>query len=180
MIPTVDQCFELMGKYGMLENIKAHSIMVERVASVIAMEIKKAGIDISMSMITAGALIHDIGKTSCLNTRDDHAAKGSDICVMNHFEEIAEIVKEHVILETFDSQGDVNEKEIIYYADKRINHDKVVSIDERLEDILIRYAKGNERLERLIKENFAQCREVEKKLFAVLSFMPDDLAGMIG
>jgi uncharacterized protein len=179
MIPTVDQCFELMEKYGMLENIKSHSIMVEKVANVIAREIIKSGTEISMSMITAGALMHDIGKTLCLNTRADHAAKGSEICIVNHLEEIAEIVKEHVIIEGFDPEADVNETEIIYYADKRINHDKLVSLDERLKYLLIRYAKGNKNIEGLIKENFVQCRKVEKKIFALLSFRPEDLAGMI-
>jgi len=179
MIPTVDQCFELMEKYGMLENIKAHSIMVEKVAKVIAREIIKTGVNVSMARITAGALMHDIGKTPCLNTRDDHAAMGSDICIMNHFEEIAEIVRKHVIIEGFDPEADVNETEIIYYADKRINHDKLVNLDERLEHLLIRYAKGNKHIEDLIEENFIQCREVEKKIFALLSFRPEDLAGMI-
>jgi putative nucleotidyltransferase with HDIG domain len=179
MIPTVDQCFELMERYGMLENIKAHSIMVEKVANVIAREIRKTGTDISMTMITAGALMHDIGKTPCLNTRADHAAKGSEICIMNHLEEIAEIVKEHVIIEGFDPDGDVNEKEIIYYADKRINHDKLVTLDERLEYLLIRYARGNKRIEDLIEDNFIQCRKVEKKLFNQLRFKPEDLVDMI-
>ena len=36
MIPSVQQCFELMAKYEMLGNIKAHSIMVERIVSLIA------------------------------------------------------------------------------------------------------------------------------------------------
>ena len=179
MIPTIDQCFELMERYGMLENIKAHSIMVEKVANIIAREIMKTGADISMSMITAGALMHDIGKTPCLNTRADHAAKGSEICMLNHLEEIAEIVKEHVIIEGFDPEGEVNEKEIIYYADKRINHDKLVSLEKRLDYLLIRYARGNKRIEGLIEENFIQCRRVEKKIFNLLSFRPEDLVYMI-
>lgn len=179
MIPTVDQCYELMKKYGMLENIKAHSIMVEKVAHFIALEIRKTGIDISMDKVTAGALMHDIGKTPCLNTRENHAEMGSEICVMNHLDEIAESVREHVILDGFDSDGDVNEKEIIYYADKRVNHDKVVSLDERLKYLLIRYANGNKQREDLIEGNFIQCRKVEKKLFALLSFKPEDLAGMV-
>jgi uncharacterized protein len=179
MIPTVDQCLELMKKYDMLENIKAHSIMVEKVARIIALEIIKAGTNVSIEMITAGALMHDIGKTSCLNTRDDHAEKGSEICIRNSFKEIAEIVREHVILESFDPSGIVNEKEIVYYADKRINHDMIVSLDERLEHLLIRYAMGNKRIEGLIEENFILCKKVEKKLFKLLSFRPEDLAGII-
>lgn len=163
----------------MLENIKAHSIMVEKVANVLAREIIKAGTVVSMPMITAGALMHDIAKTPCLNTRQDHALMGSEICIMNHFEEIAGIVRGHVIIDGFDPETEVNETEIIYYADKRINHDKLVSIEERLEYLLIRYANGNRRIEGLIEENFVQCRKVEKKIFALLSFRPEDLSGMI-
>jgi uncharacterized protein len=179
MIPTVGQCFELMERYGMLENIKAHSIMVEKVANLIAREVIKTGVNISMDLITAGALMHDIAKTSCLNTRNNHALIGSEICVSNHFEEIAGIVREHVIIEGFDSESVVNETEIIYYADKRINHDKLVSLEERLEYLLIRYAKGNKRIEELIEENFVRCRKVEKKIFSYLSFRPGDLADMV-
>lgn len=179
MIPTVEQCYEMMERYGMLENIKAHSIMVEKVASFLGMELKKAGRDVSLSKIAAGALLHDIAKTQSLCTREDHAAKGSEICVINNFTEISEIVAEHVILKGFDPRGNITEKEIIYYADKRINHDKIVSLDERMEDLFFRYAKGNQRMEGLIEENFAQCRRVENKLFAKMRFRPEGLAEML-
>jgi uncharacterized protein len=175
MIPTTNQCYEMMEKYGMLENIKAHSIMVEKAAAVIAGEVKKNGVNISLSKVAAGALMHDIGKTLCLNTREDHAAKGSEICATNNFEEISDIVREHVILKKFDADGEITEKEIIYYADKRVEHDKIVSLEERMEDLFIRYANGNHRMEDLIEENFTLCREVEKKLFAKMSFIPDSL-----
>jgi len=176
MIPTVEQCYEMMETYGMLENIKAHSIMVEKVASLLGMELKKAGRDVSLSKIAAGALLHDIAKTQSLSNREDHAAKGSEICIANHFEEIADIVREHVIMRSFDSDGEVTEKEVIYYSDKRINHDKLVSLDERMRQLFIRYAQGNKRMENLIEENFILCKKVEKKLFSLLSFTPEDLA----
>jgi uncharacterized protein len=179
MIPTAEQCYELMERYGMLDNIRAHSIMVEKIANLLAREIEKRGEKISLIKITAGALMHDIGKTPCLNTRDDHAAWGSEICNLNHLEEISSIVGEHVILKNFDPEGAVSEAEIVYYADKRINHDKVVTIDERLKDLLVRYGKGNKRIETSIEKNFEQCRMVEKKLFSILSFRPEDLAEMI-
>jgi uncharacterized protein len=176
MIPTIEQCYAVMEAYGMLENIKAHSIMVEKVASFLGMELKKAGRDVSLSKIAAGALLHDIAKTQSLSTREDHAARGSEICVANHFEEIAEIVREHVIMRSFDSEGEVTEKEVIYYSDKRINHDKLVSLDERMQNLFIRYAKGNKRMENLIEENFILCKKVEKKLFNLFNFTPEDLA----
>ena len=63
MIPSVEECYKLMDKYGMLDNIKAHSAIVEKVAAIIAKGLIEAGSDLSLEKVTAGALMHDIGKT---------------------------------------------------------------------------------------------------------------------
>ena len=180
MIPSAEECIELMDKYEMLDNIRAHSFVVEKVANMIARGNIDAGCDISIEKVTAGSLMHDIGKTLCLNTKDDHAAKGKEICIENNFNEIADIVDEHIRLKSYKPEEDIRVKEIVYYADKRVNHDKIVSLDERLEYLLTRYAGGNKKISHLIIMNFNECKEVEKKLFARLDFRPDELSGIIG
>jgi len=179
MIPSVEDCFELMEKYGMLENIKAHSIIVEKLANIIAKGLREAGADISLEKVTAGALMHDIGKTPCLDSGGNHAVIGAEICLKNHLDEISDIVGEHVRLKNYRLNKEINEKEIVYYADKRVNHDSVVSLEERLEYILIHYGRNREPLCQLIRENFNLSKDVEKKLFANLNFMPEDLAHMM-
>ena len=179
MIPSAEECFQYMEQYGMLENIKAHSIVVEKIATLIARELREAGEDISLEIVTAGALMHDIGKTLCLNTKEDHAAVGKEICLKHNLNEISHIVEEHVTLKDYDPTRAICEKEIIYYADKRVNHDMVVSLEDRLKYIFERYGRNREYLYPLIKKNFDQCKEVEKKLFAKLSFTPEDIAGMV-
>jgi len=179
MIPSVQQCFALMTKYDMLENIKAHSIMVERIASLMAHGLQEAGESLSLDKVTAGALMHDIAKTQSLKTKEDHSAKGYEICLQNHLDEIADIVAEHVVLKAFIKEGPVLEKEIVYYADKRVNHDKIVSLEERLAYLIRQYGKGDERLIRRMGKNFDLCKQVESKLFAKLHFAPGDVAGMI-
>lgn len=163
----------------MLGNIRSHSMVVEKIAGVIAKGLNEAGMEISLERVVAGALMHDIGKTLCLNTREDHAVKGMEICLQHNFDEIAEIVGEHISLMSYSPDESINEKEIIYYADKRVNHDKVVSLDERLDYLIVRYARNQDRLTKLIRANFDLCREVEAKLFEHLNFRPEDLAGMI-
>jgi len=101
MIPTVEQCFEYMEKYEMLENIRAHSIVVEKVANLIARALRDVGVDVVIKKITAGALLHDIGKTLSLKTGGDHAAKGEEICYENQLDEIADIVGEHVRFKSY-------------------------------------------------------------------------------
>jgi uncharacterized protein len=179
MIPTVRECFVLMVKYGMLDNIKAHSIMVEKVATLLAQNLADAGEKLRLDVVTAGALIHDIGKTICLNSSEDHAKKGKEICIENQLHEIADIVAEHIILAEYDPNYPVREKELVYYADKRVNHDKIVSLEERVEYLLTRYGRNQEWIHQRIRDNFKQCKEVEKKIFSKLSFKPGELDQLI-
>ncbi|MBN2123866.1 MAG: HD domain-containing protein [Deltaproteobacteria bacterium] len=164
----------------MLENIRAHSIMVEKVAGLIGRGLLEAGCVLSLKMISAGALMHDIAKTPCLSSGGDHAAMGRDICLENHLDEIADIVAEHVVLKDDGAEGGIREKEIVYYADKRVTHDQVVSLEERLDYLLERYAKGKEQIVPLIMANFNHCKEVEAKIFAGLPFDPEDVSRLIG
>jgi uncharacterized protein len=175
MIPSIAQCFSLMEQYGMLENIKAHSMVVEKVASLLARGLRQAGQAVVLEKVSAGALLHDIAKTECLRTKEDHAKKGKEICLNHQLYEIADIVAEHIVLADFDSNHRVREKEIVYYADKRVNHDAVVSLDERLEYLLDHYGRNEKPLCDLIRKNFRVCKKVERKIFSLLSFHPEDI-----
>jgi putative nucleotidyltransferase with HDIG domain len=168
-----------MDRYGMLEHIRDHSIVVEKVASLIARGLVEAGESLSLRKVTAGALLHDIAKTPCLGTGQDHAAKGEEICLQNRLDEIADIVGEHVHLRGYSLTSPVVEKEIVYYADKRVNHNRVVSLEERLNYLIDRYGGDEREIHRLIRDNFELCKALEKKLFAKLAFAPDALPDLV-
>ena len=178
MIPTVNQCFELMDEYEMLDNIKAHSIMVARVAELITRHIRQNPFDLSMELVIAGSLLHDIAKTPCLNSACRHDREGEKIVLRHGFHELAEIVAEHVVLQKT-KPGIISEKQIVYYADKRINHDQVVSLDARLAYIMDRYGRDNEYRHKAIMENFIKCRQLEAEIFDRLDFKPGNVAGLI-
>jgi len=178
-IPDINECLDLMQQYQMLPNIKDHSIVVARVAEIITSGLIKTGHDISLEMVIAGALLHDIGKTSCLDNDDDHAVKGFEICIAHDLNEIADIIAEHVILKDYRPSMNFTEKEIVYYADKRVNHDQVVSLEERLDYILKRYGMANETRCAAIKKNYARCQDLEKRMFSLLTFCPDDIPDLI-
>lgn len=179
MVPSIEQCYAFMEKYEMLENIRAHSIMVERVAALIAQGLREVGVDVSLEMTTAGALMHDIAKTRCLETGENHAALGQRICLDNQLGEIADIVGQHVKLTSYDPDGDILEREIVYYADKRVNHDVIVSLEERREYLLDRYGRDQAFIRDKISINMTLAKEVEKKLFARLPFGPMEMDGQI-
>ncbi|UCF83688.1 MAG: HD domain-containing protein [Desulfobacteraceae bacterium] len=176
MTPSIETCFHLMDKYQMLSNIKAHSVVVAKVSRVISKGLRGAGLDISLEKTTAASLMHDIGKTSSLNSAEDHAEIGRQICLQNNFEEIADIVGEHIRLKDYKINGNYSEKEIVFYADKRVNHDKIVSLERRLAYLIKRYGRNQEGLEDAIRLNFDLCKKIEKKLFTKLGFSPEMLA----
>ena len=163
----------------MPEHIRHHSIVVEKVASLITHGLIGAGIPLSIELVTAGSLMHDIAKKICLSEGCDHALVGEEICLRNQLDEIADLVGEHVRLKHFEPEGVILEKEIIYYADKRVNHDRIVTIEERLKDLFVRYGKGNVTLEKRMEENFKICQRVEQKLFTKLPFSPSDISDLL-
>ena len=164
----------------MLPNIRRHSVVVARVALQIVDGLKKNENPHSSipetSLIIAGALLHDIAKTPCLKDGCDHASAGAKICHSLGYPEIAPIVEGHVLLKEHDprrnSQGIFTATEIIYYADKRVRHEEIVSLDDRLEYILEYYGMGDKVRHRLIRENFGRCVQLEKELFQFLPFLP--------
>lgn len=180
MVPSIRESYRFMDKYHMLGNIKAHSVVVARVARMIARGLQEVNPDISVSKTTAGALLHDIGKTLSLNSGGDHAEIGKRICMENGFDEIAPIVAEHVILRNYRLNGVGSETEVVYYADKRVKHDRIVSLKEREEYIIKRYGRNQEEICRRIKINFRLCRQVEEMLFRKLNFSPESLLEMDG
>lgn len=176
MIPSVEVCFLVMDHYEMLEHIKAHSLVVAKVAHFLARTLVHAGIDISIEKATAGALMHDIGKTASLESGQDHSEIGKQICLVNNLGEIADIVEEHVRLKNYNLNSSFSEKEIVFYSDKRVNHDRIVTLEDRLAYILKRYGRNHKVLCNAIRANFNLCKKIEAKLFSKLNFSADRLA----
>lgn len=180
MIPSIRDCYHFMDQYHMLEHIKAHSVVVARVARMIAEGLRDVDMDISVLKTTVGALMHDIGKTPSLTSGENHAEIGKQICIENGLDEIADIVGEHVRLKDYHLNGANSEKVVVYYADKRVKHDHIVTLEERQDYILKHYGQGQEHIHRAIKLNFKRCRQIEETLFSKLKFSPESLLKMDG
>jgi putative nucleotidyltransferase with HDIG domain len=174
MIPTKEECLRLMGNYGMLENIAAHSLEVARVALFISMELNKKGQRIDLGLVEAASLLHDLTKTECLRTKEDHAQTGSQVLKGMGYERVGEVVAQHIWLCNERDPSSISEEEIVNYADKRVMHDRIVSLEERFNDLKERYGRiqrAMDYLERLRKEIY----DIENKIFFILQIDPNDL-----
>ena len=161
-IPSREECDELMAEYSMLPNIIVHSQQVMRVSLVITDNLKN-GVSINRDLVMAAALLHDITKTRSLKTREPHDQSGGELLRELGFARVGEIVKQHVILLDFDPKGRLEEKEIINYADKRVMHDRIVSLTERVEDLIQRYGTTEE-IKNRIQQNERRVIAIEKKI----------------
>ncbi len=179
-LPTYDDCLALMDTHAMLPNIREHSFRVMQVADYLSQALAAAGFELHLPLISAGALLHDIAKTACLGTANNHAHLGAEILAGLGYPELAQVVREHVRLEDADPDlRPLREAEVVNYADKRVLHDRVVSLAERFADLEVRYGRTPEALVR-IAAMAAQTRTLEEKLFAPLAIPPRDLLRVNG
>ena len=174
-IPDLAECEDLMVRYAMLPNIVEHSRQVMRVSLAITDHLLE-GLSINRDLIVAAALLHDITKTRSLQTGEKHADSGGVLLRKLGFRRVAEIVEQHVTIPDLNLQGGLEEREIVYYADKRVMHNVIVGLDERVDDLIKRYAT-DEKIRRRILLNKNQALAVERK---ISGFMKMDIHQAIG
>jgi uncharacterized protein len=171
-LPSRHECLALMADHGMLSNIREHSFMVMHVALTLGEALVAAGFPLSLPLLEAGALLHDIGKTPCLGTGANHAEWGAVILEGRGYPQVARIVREHAY--PAPDPGSLGEAEVVNYADKRVLHHQVVTLAERFADLENRYCRTPESLARLAVLA-GRVRAMEERLFAPLSLTPEDL-----
>ncbi len=173
-IPAREECLRLMREHGVLKNIVDHSIQVARVAIYLGKELNKRGQSIDLGLVEAASLLHDLTKTKSFGTKEDHAWTGSQILKEMGYEEVGEVVAQHVWLSHPIDPSYVSEEELVNYADKRVMHDRIVSLEERFKDLRERYGKDQKSIDYLGRME-ESIREIERKIFLILEKVPEDL-----
>ena len=156
-IPSREQCLSLLAKYNVPKNIVEHSELVARIAVFLGKKLSEKGERTDLRLLEAAALLHDIDKKICLeNAEKIHGVEAAKILEKEGLKEIAELVKQHrlgyIIEKPFSCPG----AKLVYYADKRVNHTNIVSLDERYDYLVERY--GNVSAERREKILFTKPR----------------------
>ena len=177
-IPSKKECYRLMCEMQMLDHIVFHSMQVCRVATLLTENLLEQGIHLNFELIQAAALLHDITKTRSFKTAENHALTGGHFLSDRGYPEVGKLVRQHVRLDEYSKAVTPGEAGIINYADKRVLHDKVVRLSERLDYILERYGKEPEHEQR-IRWLWQKTRYLEDKIFSFLPFAPDNLSRLI-
>ncbi len=173
-LPTDKECFRLIKEMEMMDHIIDHSVMVSNVAVCLYRGICKTTPRLNGELVRKAALLHDITKTRSFTTKEIHSETGAGLMKELGYPEIGEIIRQHVMLDVSRPDLPVSEPEIVNYADKRVLHDQVVSLDQRLDYIRRKYGKHPE-FNRLIQKMWDETLALEDKLFRTLPFSPEEL-----
>jgi hypothetical protein len=173
--PSATTCRRLLIAHGVPEHIRRHSAQVARVARQMGEALRGRGETIDIALVEAAALLHDIAKAPCIESRLDPAAEGGRVLRELGLESGAAVVERHVHLGPWDQRGPVTEAEVVNYADKRVLYEDVVSLEVRFRDLIARYGKGRIEFEERIRRNWATLEAVEVKLFRALPIGPADI-----
>ena len=111
--------------YGTPPQVIRHMRKVAEFTEEILAAIDPDGIKYSQERLERAALVHDL-----LRTREHHAKATAEVLVAEGMEDIAPMVRAHHKADMHDGTQ-VTEADILFYADKRVLEDRVVSLEER-------------------------------------------------
>ncbi|MUM76206.1 HDIG domain-containing protein [Pseudodesulfovibrio sp. F-1] len=139
-VPDESRCMEHWSAFAMLENVAAHSLVVARVATFLAVRAREMGMAVDVPTVRASALLHDIAKSYCIRHGGNHSQLGGAWTVaLTGNPAIATGVTHHVYWPFALNLADYFTPLAVIYADKRVRHDTLVSIESRFRDLGDRY-----------------------------------------
>ena len=132
--PNEEQCRRILDREGTPSHIIKHCRAVTDTALLIAEELNAHGMFLSIPLIRASGTLHDV-----LRMKPDHAGAGAELMLDYGYPEVADIIKDHMNYQHPLPVYDITEKDIICLSDKFRQEDKLVTLEQRLAPVLLRF-----------------------------------------
>ncbi len=143
-IPSEKECEAIWSRLGVSEEIRAHSRLVAELARILAVLLNGAGLNLDLPLIVAAGLLHDIARRE-----RDHARAGADLLVRMGYPRVGVLVARH--MDIHPANASPGEAELIYFADKCVEGDRLVSLEDRFERSMSRHAGQPDVLKKIRK-----------------------------
>jgi HD superfamily phosphohydrolase YqeK len=158
---SLEKCNEIQDYFQMSDNVKRHSQKVSEIAIRLGKQLLNKGIDLDLNLLRNASLLHDIAKGI-----KNHELIGSEWLRDMGYTKIAEVVAEHNCL--CDPYDKVNEKMVVYLADKLVLEDKEVNIEERFQRALKKYG-GDEKARMNINNRMKLAITIQEKILHTIN-----------
>jgi uncharacterized protein len=163
-LPNREQAVKLLVDNNCPPQVVNHCLAVTELALEIARKLQANGHKIDLQVVEVGAVLHDIGRSRTHNV--DHSVIGAQIAeILGLPQPVVNIIKRHVGAGITPEEAEwlgwpkdvyvpqTLEEKVVCYADKRIDHDKVVPIEKEIERLQGQgLNEGAERVRRLHNE----------------------------
>lgn len=197
MLPNREECFEIFKQYHTPANIIRHSLAVEKAANYLANKFCQAGIEINRGLVDRAALLHDVLricdiKNELYTFMDDsdkteankkiwqeqrqkyenqHHAEATADLFKEKYPEMAVVIAKHRLSAIVKGTLKTWEEKIVYYADKRVDHQRFVSLDERMKEGKKRWQvrKNQDQSSEILNK----MKELEKEIFDKINENPN-------
>ena len=175
-IPTPAECEEILSRWHTSAEVIRHSRLVAKVACEIAAALNRTGLALNLAWVGAAGLLHDMAKAK---VRRNHARIGARILCSLGFSAVAGSVAMHMDF-NYEPGEPLTETAVVYLADKLVQGDRLVTIDERFAPAWMKYPPGHE-LYPLIFHRFTVAKtlvvEVQEKIGAPVATIFSGMAG---
>lgn len=162
--PSDAQCLAWWDRYAMPDHIRRHSMLVASVAAELAEMGRAAGLPVCVQTVRASALLHDLAKHYTIVHGGSHAQIGGAWAMQLTGNPVLAMGILHHVCWPF--EVDVTRYFMplaVLYADKRAMHDELVSIDDRFQDLIVRYGHTPE-IQEKIRWTVVQALDIERRL----------------
>ena len=170
-IPTTGECEAMLAHHHVPEAVIQHSRKVSEVAGQMADALLATGLSVDPELVRAGALLHDLAKGL-----PKHAEAGAAILRANRMPAVANVIAAHTEIKF---AGAIDERAIVYLADKLVRDDRLVTIEERFERALDRFRQRPDGLKSALRRKAAAQQiagAIEARLgiplFSILARLP--------
>jgi hypothetical protein len=157
-VPGDQECFGWWDRYGMLDNIRATAVAAAPLAS------GAPGRPGAAAEARAAGLLHDLAKTYTIKHGGNHSQLGGAwVKELTGNAPLAQSVVHHVYWPFPLDPDRYLVQLILIYADKRVRHTDLVTLEERFEDLYERYGTTEE-IRRKIAGSHDQALAIERIL----------------
>ncbi len=147
-----------------------HSLKVNQLAMFLGKKLKDKGEDVNLELLEVSSLLHDVGKL--LGDKiGSHITAGCKILNERGLPDIANIIKKHPIYAILneDTTPKTWEEKLVFYADRRVMEDKIVSLDERTND----HAKRKPKIKKILPKVLPKIKKLEDEIFNIIGIEKD-------
>ena len=142
-LPSREQAIHLLQQNNCSPEVINHCLFVSKLASEIALQLQKRGVQVDLQLVEVGALLHDIGRSK--THKVDHSVVGVQVAKsMKLPDSLVNIIKRHVGAGITEDEAkqlgwpkdnyvpQTLEEKIVAYADKLVDKNKKTPIEKEI------------------------------------------------